>query len=281
MRPHAGSASMSSSLRSRVGLRHRLATAYDAAPCRVRLDELLLALEGGEVEVVRHAADGVPIGAFDELNARLAQELLHALGNRRCACDAGGLDSPIGAFDELNARLAQELLHALGNRRCACDAGGLDSCGVEQTRRGLGGFDEEVVRFLKYGAAPCEGADDAAGIQVWYELARAGEQGLHIAGVRVLVVSRSGTSLRAPESRASTSPAYVSLSPCSRISAVAVMTVLPCTVPVTMTPLDSLLRAVDGRYRSAAHEGGSVGYGVLGCGDGDFERIDIAGGGAP
>lgn len=112
-----------------------------------------LRLRGGEVEVVRHAADGVPIGAFDELYARLAQELLHALGNRRCACDAGGLDS----------------------------------CGVEQTGRGLGGFDEEVVRFLKYGAAPCEGADDAAGIQVWYELARAGEQGLHIAGVRVLV----------------------------------------------------------------------------------------------
>lgn len=58
---------------------------------------------------------------------------------------------------------------------------------MEQTGRGLGGFDEEIVRFLKYGAAPCEGADDAAGIQVWYELARAGEQGLHIAGVRVLV----------------------------------------------------------------------------------------------
>ena len=188
---------------------------------------------------------------------------------------------------------------------------------MEQTGRGLGGLDEEVVRSLEYGAAPCEGADDAAGIEVGNEFARAGEQNLHIAGVRVLVSLLShlggggddrvvvhgsryddalghrgrhrverhdGAGLLVEYGDVALAPYHAQPAisgharDLARAAAGGVDQDLASDVSLGRGEDESSLsRAVDGRYRSAAHEGGSVGYGVLGCGDGDFERIDIAG----
>ena len=88
---------------------------------------------------------------------------------------------------QLHARLTHHKLHALGNGRRARDAWRLNARRLEQPRHHGRLSNKEVVRSLNDRAPAGKRAHHAARVQVGHQLARAGQQRVHIAciGLRV------------------------------------------------------------------------------------------------
>ena len=99
--------------------RDRFAAANDAPPCGIALDELVLMLNGGNVEIFRCMTNGVEIWVLGQGNSCVAKALDHIFRDGRGAGDAGRLDARCLEQAVLQFGLTNEEIVCIGDNGAA------------------------------------------------------------------------------------------------------------------------------------------------------------------